>query len=392
MASSSHKQLNINTSSAPTSEPVEEKQQQRSGIHQLADSGAEEGNAEVDHLPIVSGNAFSAIDLSRWVEGYATLGFQGTHLHQAVQELRKMKANQSKIFLGFTSNLVSSGLRDLLCTLIRYRCVDVVVCTAGGVEEDIIKTLKASRLGSFSMDGATLRSQGLNRVGNVVIPNENYFAFETWLNGFLDTVVDGALEEPAEEPATSSRPRVIQGYRQCAGTAIITPSRMIYELGKAVNSEESFCYWAYQNRIPVYCPGITDGSMGDIITYYKRRNQLVIDVVEDIAAINRESVFCRRTGALVLGAGLVKHHILNANLFGNGLDHCVLINTAQEYDGSDAGARVDEAVSWGKIKKHTTSVKLHADATVVLPLIVGAVWPELFYNGETASQLSQPSR
>ena len=48
----------------------------------------------------------------------------------------------------------------------------------------------------------------------------------------------------------------------------------------------------------------------------------------------------------------------------------MFINTGQEFDGSDSGARPDEAVSWGKIKKDATPVKLYADATLVFPLIV----------------------
>ena len=43
---------------------------------------------------------------------------------------------------------------------------------------------------------------------------------------------------------------------------------------------------------------------------------------------------------------MVKHHVCNANLMRNGADFSVFINTAQEFDGSDAGARPDEAVSW----------------------------------------------
>jgi hypothetical protein len=50
------------------------------------------------------------------------------------------------------------------------------------------------------------------------------------------------------------------------------------------------------------------------------------------------------------GMMMVKHHIANANLMRNGAESAVFINTAQEFDGSDAGARPDEAVSWGKIK------------------------------------------
>ena len=55
-------------------------------------------------------------------------------------------------------------------------------------------------------------------------------------------------------------------------------------------------------------------------------------------------------GMIILGGGVVKHHICNANLMRNGADFSVFINTGQEFDGSDSGARPDEAISWGKIK------------------------------------------
>ena len=38
----------------------------------------------------------------------------------------------------------------------------------------------------------------------------------------------------------------------------------------------------------------------------------------------------KHTGAVILGGGVVKHHIMNANLMRNGTDHCVYINTGQE--------------------------------------------------------------
>ena len=54
----------------------------------------------------------------------------------------------------------------------------------------------------------------------------------------------------------------------------------------------------------------------------------------------------------------------------NGADFAVFINTGSEFDGSDSGARPDEAVSWGKIKASATAVKVYADATLVFPLLV----------------------
>ncbi|VDM65650.1 unnamed protein product [Strongylus vulgaris] len=77
-----------------------------------------------------------------------------------------------------------------------------------------------------------------------------------------------------------------------------------------------------------------------------------------------------RTGVLILGGGVVKHHINNANLMRNGSDYTVYINTGMEFDGSDSGAQPDEAVSWGKIKPAAQAVKVCADATLVFPLLV----------------------
>lgn len=42
----------------------------------------------------------------------------------------------------------------------------------------------------------------------------------------------------------------------------------------------------------------------------------------------------------------------------NGADYAVFVNTAQEFDGSDAGASPDEAVSWGKIRSTARPVKV----------------------------------
>jgi deoxyhypusine synthase len=77
--------------------------------------------------------------------------------------------------------------------------------------------------------------------------------------------------------------------------------------------------------------------------------------------MNGEAVHAtpRKTGVIILGGGLPKHHICNANMMRNGADYAVFINTAQEFDGSDSGARPDEAVSWGKIRASAKTVKVH---------------------------------
>ncbi|EMR09261.1 deoxyhypusine synthase [Pneumocystis murina B123] len=329
----------------------------------------------LDHNKYSSNKKADATNLTieDLVESMYTTGFQATNFALAVNIINEMKnwrlpdellekeeytylENKKEgctIFLGYTSNLVSSGVRESIRYLVQHKKVSCIVTTAGGVEEDIIKCLDHTYLGSFELDGSELRKKGLNRIGNLLIPNNNYCKFEDWIIPILDTL----LEEQKKE------------------NKIWTPSSIIHRLGKEINSEESICYWAYKNEIPIFCPALTDGSMGDMIYFHSFRNPgLIIDIASDIRSINTISVRAKCTGMIILGGGIVKHHIANANLMRNGADYAVYINTEQEFDGSDSGARPDEAVSWGKIKSDAKMVKLYTDASIVFPLIVAVTF------------------
>lgn len=253
--------------------------------------------------------------------------------------------DRTTIFLGYTSNLISSGLRETLKWLVQHNHVSAIVTTAGGVEEDFIKCLASTYLGSFTASGAALRKQGMNRIGNLFVPNSNYCAFEDWVIPILDKMLEEQeARKHDEEPFHW------------------TPSKVIARLGKEINDERSVYYWAYTNDIPVFCPALTDGSLGDMLYFHTFKSspaQLRIDIVEDIRRINTIAVRAKRAGMIILGGGIVKHHIANACLMRNGAESAVYINTAQEFDGSDAGARPDEAVSWGKIKADAQSVKVN---------------------------------
>lgn len=315
--------------------------------------------------------------LSLLLEAFRSTGFQATALAQAIEQVNAMRSwrppvtpvsrpaeeaggeeeedptrNYCKIFLGYTSNQVSCGNRDLIRWLVQNKMVHVLVTTAGGIEEDFIKCLRPLIVGDWKMDGRALRSQGLNRIGNLLMPNENYCAFEDWLMPILDRLVVEQNE---------------QGVRW-------TPGRLIDRLGAEINDERSIYYWAHKHGIPVFCPAITDGSIGDMLFFHSYKQepgqQLVLDLVQDVRALNLEAIRAGATGILCLGGGVVKHHICNANLMRNGAEFAVFINTGQEFDGSDSGASPDEAVSWGKIKGTANPVKVCCDASLAFPLLV----------------------
>ncbi len=306
-------------------------------------------------------------ELDGLLQSFKSTGLQATALGRAIDEVNAMldwrvdpsemeadghsdRSDRCMIFLGYTSNLVSSGVREHIRYLVEHKMVDVVVTTAGGVEEDVIKCLAETYVGDFSMKGADLRRRGINRAGNVLIPNSNYCKFEDWVMPILEQML----------------------MEQDAG-AKWTPSKVIERLGREIDDEASICYWAAKNGIPIYCPALTDGSLGDMLYFHTYKSEgLVIDIVQDIRRMNDHALKSkpRKTGVVILGGGVPKHHICNANLMKNGADFAVYLNTAQEYDGSDSGARPDEAVSWGKIRADATPVKVHGDASILFPLLV----------------------
>ena len=328
------------------------------------------------------------------IEAMKTMGFQASSVGTACEIIDSMRSWRGKhidelddhekkgcfdeegyqkttIFMGYTSNLISSGVRETLRYLVQHKMVDAVVTSAGGVEEDLIKCLAPTYLGEFALKGKSLRDQGMNRIGNLLVPNDNYCKFEEWIVPILDKMLEEQDEYVKKHGADCLE------ANQDVDSPIWTPSKMIDRFGKEINDESSVLYWAHKNKIPIFCPSLTDGSIGDMLffhTFKASPKQLRVDIVGDIRKINSMSMAAYRAGMIILGGGLIKHHIANACLMRNGADYAVYINTGQEYDGSDAGARPDEAVSWGKIKAEAKSVKLFADVTTVLPLIVAATF------------------
>ncbi|KAH8105011.1 Deoxyhypusine synthase [Phellopilus nigrolimitatus] len=321
-------------------------------------------------IAIEGPNFDNILDLQDLLGSYERIGFQASSLGRAIQIVDKMRKwrlsddpvdedeserylspevrvrTRCSVFLSYTSNLISSGLRE-------HKHVSAIVTTAGGIEEDFVKCLGKTYLADWNLDGADLRKRGMNRIGNLVVPNDNYCKFEDWLTPILDSML-------AEQKETGE---------------VWTPSTVIRRLGKEINNEESVYYWAYKNDIPVFCPALTDGSLGDMIYFHSFRSPgLIVDIVKDIRNLNELSRTSKKAGMIILGGGVSKHQVANAMLIRNGADYSVYINTGQEFDGSDSGARPDEAVSWGKIRAGAESVKVFADATLIFPLLVAATF------------------
>ena len=315
-------------------------------------------SSDVDHLPKVEGYNFeNSFDVVKFLESYAHTGFQASHFAHAVHIVEEMRKEDATIFLGYTSNMVTSGIRDIITFLVKHKHVHVLVTTGGGIEEDIIKVLKPFHVGKFQVSGRSMLDMGINRAGNIFIPNDRYLYFEKFIQPFLDRI----YKEQKEEGIVHSSQDITRELGK--------------EIAKEEHCEESILYWAYKNNIPVFCPTLMDGSFGDLVYFMKQRHkEFVLDMSADTKKIIDVALNSEKTGAIILGAGVAKHFILNANIFREGLDYAVYINTAQEYDGSDSGAEAEEAITWAKIQPTAAHVKVHADATLVFPLLVAGTF------------------
>eukprot|EP00756_Hemistasia_phaeocysticola_P027594 Hpha_TRINITY_DN16125_c3_g8::TRINITY_DN16125_c3_g8_i1::g.7018::m.7018/K00809/DHPS, dys; deoxyhypusine synthase len=347
------------------------------------------GEMPADSIAVEGVDMAKRPDLGDVVSSMLTTGFQATNFGLACQEAERMlswclgenpaaleqmrksseisdeeaKVCRTRIFLGVTSAQLLGGIREAVAFLCRHRMIQVLVTPGGGIDADLIRTLapEAVRVG----DGPGARVCNLR----IDLPKARDAVF----------------------------PYVRKVITELADTnPVSTPSELARLLGSNLpegKRDGSVLYWLQKREIPFFCPSIVDGMIGEVLFEVNRERRregkkvLQLDLVADVRGMNTQATSAKHTGVIILGGGLVKHHICNANLMRNGSDHSIFLGTGQEFDGSDAGARPDEAVSWGKIRIDTKPVKVYADTSVVFPALVAKVFvpflrahPELYPN------------
>jgi len=280
------------------------------------------------------------------VGAYSESGFQGTHIGQASELMKKMKAEGATIFLAFTANVVASGLRGVLADMVREGYADVIITTGGALDHDLIKAHEPYLLGSFHENDAKLHQEGVNRIGNILVPSSRY--------ELLEEKMQNVFSEVSKDKK------------------IVSPSEIAKEMGKQIDDKGSFLKQAYEREVPVFSPGITDSAIGMQTYFWKQQKEnkdFGIDVTKDMQQLANLALNAEKTAGIIVGGGISKHHTIGVNLMRGGLDYALYLTTAEPWDGSLSGAPAKEAVSWGKIKEKGEHVTVHGDATITLPLI-----------------------
>jgi deoxyhypusine synthase len=278
------------------------------------------------------------------VDKYALVGYQSVELARASDVIVKMKKNSAKIFLTFTSNMVTSGLRGFFAQLIKLGMANVIVTTVGGIEEDIMKASgEKFAVGKFGDDDVELHEKGINRVGNLLINNESYMRFEDWINPVLKKL-----------------------YEKKKRWAV---SELLKEIGLMLDDENSILFQAAKNDVPIFCPAITDGAFGfHLFLFQQKYNDFIVDVVKDFGNILYCTSQDEKKGVIALGGSISKHHAILATLLNGGASYAMYMTTAQRTSGSMSGATTNEAKSWGKVKDDSDVATVIGDVTIMFPL------------------------
>jgi len=253
-------------------------------------------------------------------------------------------------FLSFPADIVATGTRGAIKELVKRKLVNVIITTCGTLDHDVARCWKDYYKGSFVMNDSKLHREGLNRLGNVLVPNDSY-------GMIIEQKIQGLLQELYKE-----------GKRE------FSTSELAWEIGLRCCNETSILYWAAKNRIPVYVPGITDGAVGYQLWFFSQdHHDFRVNLLKDEGELSNIIFDAKKSGALIVGGGISKHHTIWWNQFKDGLDYVVYISTADEWDGSLSGARPREAVSWGKISEKAKRIMIEGDATVIMPIMTSAL-------------------
>lgn len=284
-------------------------------------------------------------------EMMASGGFTAKRLAEGVGVLEQMIQDKDCVrFLSFPACIIATGTRGVVADMLRRGWFDAILTTCGTIDHDLVRCWADYYHGRFDMDDVLLHQEGVNRLGNILVPNESY-------GKILEDRVQPLLQRLWED-----------------GVRKISTRDLLWEFGWNLDDESSILYWAARKKIPVFVPGITDGAFGyQVWSFWQDHKDLSIDLFQDEKELSDIVFQAKRSGALIIGGGISKHHTMWWNQFKGGLDYAVCITTATEYDGSLSGARIKEGISWGKVSEVARKVTIDGDATTLLPIMAACL-------------------
>ncbi len=252
-------------------------------------------------------------------------------------------------FLTLAGPLVPSGFRLLVGNLVDRGFLDAIVTTGANLTHDVIESLGLRHYqGSSQVDDRKLIRQGYSRIADIFVKESSFERLDKTVRRWLSTI-------PVEN-------RMNIGF-----------SDLLARLGLMINDQNSILRKAARNNVKVFSPGLLDSILGLSLWSFAQTETLQLNPITDVTKMVEMAMTSKKLGVLIVGGGLPKHHTLLASVLREGVDLAVQITADRPEPGGLSGAPLAESISWRKIRKGGRSVDVYGDATVCLPLIIGAV-------------------
>jgi deoxyhypusine synthase len=311
--------------------------------------------------PIVSAN----MTVQQLINFYGSTGYNARRLADAAEILKEMIDTDSTVCLTLAGAMTPIGLGRTISAMIEAGFIDWIVSTGANVYHDLHFAYDLPvRQGHFDVDDDILYAKQIVRIYDVYIKEMGTLQAQ-------DIVVQREIKKAK---------KVIP---QNASTADIA-----YALGKAAKEngkypEKSFLVKAYEHKVPVYMPAISDSSIGlNMLPLLFEDKGILPNVILDVAESAAILWKSERSGGLELGGGVPKNFFQQTGpalyqilkIKEGGQDYLIQMTDARPDTGGLSGATLQEGKSWGKIKtSHKDNIIVYGDSSVYFPLLCSYV-------------------
>ncbi|MGC1614235.1 MAG: deoxyhypusine synthase family protein [Candidatus Acidiferrum sp.] len=326
------------------------------------------------------------IDLSKCrtidelVRGMQDTAFTGRQIGDAADVLEAMARDKDCfVVMTLSGALTVAKMGLVFCDLIESGVVKAIVSTGALMAHGLVEATGHShfRYDPSKMDDKTLFEAGYNRVYDSLEPEVNL--------DHVEEVMDHLLTNwDSEEVVCSWKVHRRIGetlHKQAAGRGILKS--------------------AYEHNVPVFVPAFSDSELGIDFALHKiarmreKRPLLRYDPFEDFEKFADTMLATKRMGIFTIGGGVPRNWTQQFGVYAELLarrgykkiplkryNYGVRICPEPVHWGGLSGSTYTEAVSWGKFvppEEGGRFAEVFDDATVSLPLVVGAVLDRIGY-------------
>jgi deoxyhypusine synthase len=312
------------------------------------------------------------------VRAMAKTAFTGRQVGEAADVLEAMVRDEDCFIVMTLAGAMTVAKQSLIITdLIDRGFVNAIVSTGALMAHGLVEaTGRAHFRANPQISDEELYEQGYNRVYDTLEPEQN---------------LDDVEEVMSEILERWDHNEVVCSYKLNHAVGA--------HLAKNAKNQRGILKSAFEQGVPVFVPAFTDSELGLDVALNNRlrestgRHKLRFDPFEDLEHFAATLLRQKKLGILTIGGGVprnwsqqfgpfceLRHRRLGEKIPLKRYHYGVRICPEPVYWGGLSGSPYSEAISWGKFVPPAEGGRfgeVFLDATVGLPLIVGAVFERM---------------